>query len=171
MTSTSNYETFRDAFRPGARLPWLLVLVPGLWAGCSADGGTPSGGGGEGGSAPSGGPVYVVHSTIDTNDARMGYLTTTASIEGDVDVDITAGIEIPGGGYLYAPPSGKFVLVGGSESPTFTRYDLADDGRLSEGDTVSFANLGVAYTYRHVIFVSDEQAYFLDESQLQIVRF
>jgi hypothetical protein len=117
------------------------------------------------------GPVYVVHSTIDTDDVRVGYLATTSSIEGDVEIDVTQGIEVPGGGYLYAPPEGKFVLLGGSELPTFTRYDLNEDGSLREGDTVSFADFGVGYTYRHVIFVSDEQAYFLDESQLQIVRF
>jgi hypothetical protein len=117
------------------------------------------------------GPVYVVHSTIDTDDVRMGYLVTTSSIEGDVEIDVTQGIEVPGGGYLYAPPGGKFVLLGGSEQPTFTRYDLSGDGSLREGETVSFAGVGVGYTYRHVIFVNDEQAYFLDESQLQIVRF
>jgi hypothetical protein len=134
--------------------------------GCSSDGGPA-------GEAPySGtGPVYVIHSTIDTNDERTGYLVTTSSIEGDVDVDVTGGIEVPGGGYLYAPPEGDFVLLGGSEQPTFTRYELGDDGKLKEGKTVSFANLGVAYTYRHVLFVSDGQAYFLDESQSQIVRF
>jgi hypothetical protein len=117
------------------------------------------------------GPVYVVHSTIDTDDVRVGYLVTTSSIDGDVEIDVTQGIEVPGGGYLYAPPDGKFVLLGGSERPTFTRYDLGDDGSLREGATVSFAGVGVGYTYRHVIFVSEEQAYFLDESQRQIVRF
>jgi hypothetical protein len=117
------------------------------------------------------GPLYVVHSTVDTDDVRMGYLVTTSSIDGDVEVDIGKGIEIPGGGYLYAPPGGEFVLLGGSEEPTFTRYELDADGNLRKGKEVSFAGVGVGYTYRHVIFVSDEQAYFLDESQLQIVRF
>jgi hypothetical protein len=120
---------------------------------------------------PSEGPLYVVHSTIDTDDVRMGYLVTTPSIDGDVEVDVTQGIEIPGGGYMYAPPAGDFVLIGGSEAPTFTRYALAADGRLAQGRTMSLAGVGVNRTYRHVIFVSETQAYFLDESQIQIVRF
>jgi hypothetical protein len=120
---------------------------------------------------PSEGPLYIVHSTIDTDDVRMGYLVTTPSIEGDVDVDVTQGIEIPGGGYMYSPPEGDFVLIGGSEAPTFTRYALGGDGRLEQGKTMSLAGVGVNRTYRHVIFVNESQAYFLDESQIQIVRF
>jgi hypothetical protein len=141
----------------------LLAALSSLSA-CTSDdvGGT---------STPSDGPVHVVHSTIDTDDARMGYLVTTPSIEGDVDVDVTQGIEVPGGGYMYAPPDGNFVLIGGSEGPTFTRYELGADGRLRRGKSLSFANVGVTRTYRHVLFVSESQAYFLDESQIQIVRF
>src|SRR5687768_8325513 len=98
-----------------------LVSIPGL--ACSADGS----GGKDGPEGSADGPIYVVHSTIDTNDVRMGYLVTTPSIEGDVEVDVTSGIEVPGGGYLYAPPGGRFVLLGGSEQPTFTRYELGED--------------------------------------------
>lgn len=117
------------------------------------------------------GPLYIVHSTIDTDETRMGYLALTSSIEGDVELDVTQGIEIPGGGYMYAPPEGDFVLIGGSEEPTFTRYELSANGQLEKGRTVSFFNAGVSRTYRHVLFVNDEKAYFLDESQIQIVRF
>jgi hypothetical protein len=145
---------------------FALVLAASLNGACSADGPEVGASG-----APAGGPLYVVHSTIDTNDIRVGYLVTTSSIEGDVPVDVKKGIEVPGGGYLYAPPRGRFVLLGGSETPTFTRYELDDEGKLRPGRSVSFAQLGVSRTYRHVIFESDQQAYFLDESQLQIVRF
>jgi hypothetical protein len=116
-------------------------------------------------------PLYVIHSTIDTAETRMGYLATTSSIEGDIDVDVTQGIEIPGGGYLYAPDDGRFFLIGGSEEPTFTRYELGASGDIEPRGTVSFAPLGVQFTYRHVIFIDDQKAYFLDESQLQIVAF
>ena len=149
----------------------LLAFAAALGAACSSDDDVASRDR-DGGDDPSDDePVYVVHSTIDTDDLRVGYLVTTSSIEGDVEVDVTRGIEVPGGGYLYAPPNGGYVLIGGSEEPTFTRYGLDADGNLREGKTVSFANLGVSSTYRHVIFVSDEQAYFLDESQIQLVRF
>lgn len=148
-----------------------VAVLSGLHCACSWNDDSVRVVGAQGSSQLNQGPLYVVHSTIDTDDVRVGYLVTTSSIEGDVEIDVTRGIEVAGGGYLYAPPGGEYVLLGGSEQPTFTRYDLNDDGSLREGDTVSFAGVGVGYTYRHVIFVSDDQAYFLDESQRQIVRF
>jgi hypothetical protein len=117
------------------------------------------------------GPVYVVFSTIDTPDDRTGYFTTTSSIEGDVAVDIAAGFEEPGGGQLYAPPGEGYFLIGGGEAPTFTRYDLDASGTPQRGRTISFANLGVADVWRHMIFVNASKAYFLDLTQLQIISF
>lgn len=117
------------------------------------------------------GPLYVLHSTIDTADTRTGYLVTTTSIEADADLDVTNGVEVPGGGYLYAPPGGEFFLMGGSEEPTFTRYELSSSGALEARGVVSFAQLGVVSTHRHVIFDSPQKAYFLDESQLQVIAF
>src|SRR5688572_5228830 len=116
-----------------ARVPLSVVALScALQAACGAD--DKDGAGGDDGGD---GPLYVVHSTIDTDDVRVGYLVTTPSIEGDVEVDVTKGIEVPGGGYLYGPPGGKYVLLGGSESPTFTRYELDDKGKLKQGATVS----------------------------------
>jgi hypothetical protein len=118
------------------------------------------------------GPVYVVFSTIDTPDGRTGYVVTTSSIEGDVAVDVTEGIEEPGGeGQIYAPPGGGYFLLGGGETPTFTRYQLDDDGKLQRGAIISFANLGVETLWRHMIFVDANKAYFLDYSQLQVISF
>jgi hypothetical protein len=117
------------------------------------------------------GPVYVVFSTIDTPDGRTGYVVTTPSIEGDVPVDVAQGIEVAGGGQIYAPPGEGYVLVGSEEAPTFTRYELDAAGNLQPGATLSFANLGVESAWRHMIFVSPTQAYFLDLTQLQLIRF
>jgi hypothetical protein len=117
------------------------------------------------------GPVYVVFSTIDTPDGRTGYAVTTSSLEGDVAVDVTRGIESPGGGQLYAPPDQGYFLLGSGEEPTFTRYELDDDGRLQRGDTISFANFGVSDVWRHMIFVDATKAYFLDMTQLQLISF
>jgi hypothetical protein len=150
----------------------VVLCAPALVA-CGSDDTTisPLPGAAAGSQEPNAGPLYVIHSTIDTADTRTGYLVTTSSLEGDVDVDVTQGIEIPGGGYLYASEDARFFLIGGSEEPTFTRYELGPSGQLIEGGTVSFAPLGVQFTYRHVIFVDDQKAYFLDESQLQVISF
>lgn len=117
------------------------------------------------------GPVYVLFSTIDTPDGRTGYFMTTPSIEGDVAIDIATGFEEAGGGQLYAPPGEGYFLIGSGEAPTFTRYDLDASGTPQRGRTISFANLGVADVWRHMIFVNDSKAYFLDLTQLQIISF
>lgn len=124
-----------------------------------------------GGSVGNDGPVYVVFSTIDTPDGRTGYFVTTPSLESDVAVDVTTGFEEAGGGQLYAPPGEGYFLIGGGEAPTFTRYDLDANGAPERGRTISFANLGVTDVWRHMIFVNDSKAYFLDMSQLQIISF
>jgi hypothetical protein len=116
-------------------------------------------------------PVYVAFSTIDTADGRTGYAAATSSIEGDVFVDISAGIESPGGGQLYAPPGEGYFLLGSGEEPTFTRYDVDEDGTLTRGATVSFANFGVGDVWRHMIFVDASKAYFLDMTQVQLISF
>jgi hypothetical protein len=116
-------------------------------------------------------PVYIVFTTIDTPDGRAGYFVTTPSIEGDVAVDVARGFEEPGGGQLYAPPSQGYFLFGSGEAATFTRYDLDEQGNLQRGRTVSFANLGVTDVWRHMIFVNETKAYFLDLTQLQIISF
>jgi hypothetical protein len=115
--------------------------------------------------------VYVVFSTIDTPDGRTGYAVLTNSIEGDVHVDVTEGIESPGGGQLYAPPGQGYFLLGSGEEPTFTHYDVDAGGIIVPGRTVSFANYGVGDVWRHMIFVDASKAYFLDMTQLQLIHF
>jgi hypothetical protein len=154
------------ASRPLAILSTTLLLA------CGDDATvTVLGGGGGGGAPNTGEPVYVVFSTIDTPDGRSGYFVTTPSIEGDVPVDVATGIEEPGGGQLYAPPGEGYFLLGGGETPSFTRYELDAEGNLQRGPTLSLQNLGVAEVWRHMIFVDASKAYFLDYTQLQVIRF
>ena len=144
----------------------LMALAAITSAGCGDSDG-PQAGNGRGSSEP----VYVIYTTIDTQDLRTGHFVTTPSIEGDLPIDVTKGIEEPGGGQLYAPAGEGYFLLAGGEAPTFTRYGLDAAGNLEKGKTVSFANLGVKETWGHVIFVDANKAYFLDASQLQVVSF
>jgi hypothetical protein len=144
----------------------LMALAATTSSGCG-DSDDPGEGNGRGTSEP----VYVIYTTIDTPDSRTGHFVTTSSIEGDVPIDVTKGIEEPGGGQLYAPPGEGYFLLAGGEAPTFTRYGLDAAGKLEKGKTVSFANLGVKETWGHVIFVDANKAYFLDASQLQVISF
>jgi hypothetical protein len=166
-------ETKKELVEMGAQSSRKQVIAPAalallVSAGCSSDTSASA--------APAdpglaNGSVYVVFSTIDTPDGRSGYVVTTPSIEGDVPIDVARGIEVPGGGQVYAPAGGGYVLVGSDEAPTFTRYELDAAGNLQPGPSLSFANLGVDTVWRHMIFVNESQAYFLDLTQRQVIRF
>lgn len=116
-------------------------------------------------------PVYVVFSTIFSPESNASYYATTSSIDGELSVDITTGIELPGYASIYSPPQGEYLLSGSEEAPTLTRYDLDSDGRLVKGVTLSMANFGVSETRSQVIFASPTKAYFLDLDQTQLVSF
>lgn len=118
-----------------------------------------------------GDPVYLLYTTIDTPDSRTSYYVTSPSIDSDTRVEVTAGLEGPGEGVMYAPPEGGYVLIGSGEAPTFTRYELNEAGQLERGDTLSFANLGTESTEGHMRFLSNSKAYFFDRSQVQIISF
>jgi len=118
------------------------------------------------------GPSYVVFSTVDTADDRMGYFALTPSLDGDVPIDIDRGIEEPGGGRLYVQPGIGTFLLGGGEMPSITRYELNAAGELVRGQALSFANQGVSdLADSAVVFVSPSKAYFRDRSQVQLISF
>lgn len=113
--------------------------------------------------------VYVVYSTIDTPDTESSYYATTTSIDGDIPVEITAGLEFSGvRANLFSPPEGEYLLSA-SES-TLTKFELNEKGELVKGETLSLANFG-STSIRIVVFVDESQAYVLDSEQRQVIRF
>ncbi len=117
-------------------------------------------------------PVYVVFSTVESADDRLGYFATAPSIDGSEPIDISQGIEEPGGGRLYVEPGIGAFMIGGGETPTITRYEMGGDGRLVRGDVLSFANEGVSdLADSAVVFVSPSKAYLRDRSQVQLISF
>ncbi len=129
---------------------------------------------GEGDGSTAGGdePLYVAFSTIETPDNRMGYFATTPSLDGSVPIDVTRGIEEPGGGRLYVEPGIGTFMIGGGETPTLTRYEVGADGSLRRGAVLSFANQGVSdLADGAVIFASASKAYLRDRDQVQLIAF
>jgi hypothetical protein len=131
-------------------------------------------GSGEGGGpvGAASGPLYVVFSTVDSAEERQGYFVTTPSLDGDVPIDVSKGLEEPGGGRLYAEDGIGTFMIGGGETPTITRYEVSADGAFLRGATISFANQGVAnLADGAVTFISPSKAYLRDDGQLQLISF
>ncbi len=63
-------------------------------------------------------------------------------------------------------------MIGSGEQPTITRYDLDKRGQARPGRDVSVANYGVtAMADDAVTFVSENNAYYADGEQNQLVLF
>ncbi|HTV17691.1 MAG TPA: hypothetical protein VMG12_03445 [Polyangiaceae bacterium] len=105
------------------------------------------------------------------DETTMGYVIPTTTLDGNISND--AAIEQGGGGMVYAPSNrvnGNFLLSY-AERGTLTRYDVTTDNRFVEGTTLSFSSYGVESGYGVIAFVDDSTAYWIDNQQLQVIRF
>jgi len=101
----------------------LLGLVVACGANDPIRVGTPSSGG------AADGPLFVVLSTVEAPEDRIGYFVTTDSLGSDATIDLGRGIEEPGGGRLYVEPGIGTFMIGGGSTPTITRYELTARSR------------------------------------------
>ncbi|WP_426749684.1 MxcI [Myxococcus sp. Y35] len=111
------------------------------------------------------GPLYLVHSAVETNGSRMSYFTLVDSLDEPQTLDYENSLELPGSPRLYAAQGAGFFAIGAGESPTITRYEVRD-GALVPGASLSFLNLGVrSMGAQAVHFVSETKAYYKDPGQ------
>lgn len=89
---------------------------------------------------PLDGGGYVLASVVISDAGRTTYLSVVPALDGHLDN--SAAIEIPGNAvYLVA---GRSLFVGLSESPTWVKYDIDEDGSITEVAQMSLANYGLA---------------------------
>ncbi|MEM8609089.1 MAG: hypothetical protein AAGF92_18440 [Myxococcota bacterium] len=156
--------------------------------GCSDDGGSGgAGGGGTGGSGTGGvgatatggaggtggtaSAGFVLGAGLFVPPDITSYAGVTDSLGPDGELPLEETIEVPGISLLYVPGgTGEFFIDSISEL-FLTKYTV-EDGTISQGDRLSFANLGFATSSRlsQNVFVSSTRAYLVDSSTLQIVE-
>ena len=154
-----------------------MVLVFGCGNNGSADNGATNGSGathgggatGGNGDAPFSGAVLC--SLAFTPEGASGFIRLVSDIElesGEEIDSLEGAIEFPGGVGCAVQDRSVFALS--VESPIVTRYDEVG-GALVEGESVSFANLGVTSLGAGpaTVFISDTKAYYLDADSLQLV--
>ncbi|HEX6245353.1 MAG TPA: hypothetical protein VFZ61_30735, partial [Polyangiales bacterium] len=114
-------------------------------------------------------PLYAVFTQVETADGESAYLGVTDTLDGEVELDLSRSLEVPGASRFYAPSSGGFFALGSNEDYSITRYDLDEQGRPRESGRVSFAAIGVSRLHFRAVFVSETKAYYIDHTQAQIV--
>ncbi|WP_338868581.1 MxcI [Myxococcus stipitatus] len=115
------------------------------------------------------GSLFLVHSAVETNGARMNYFSLVDSLDQPKTLDYSKSLELPGRPRLYAAAGMDFFAIGSGESPTITRYEVRN-GAFVAGTPMSLHQLGVrALGSNAVLFISPTKAYYKDDAQAQII--
>jgi hypothetical protein len=143
-----------------------LVSLAAVLAG-ACEGGNDSS---DGPTGTEGDPVYVLTSNVWGTEGATGYLYTVSSLaKGDPNLD--RAIELSGGAWLTGREGAPYVYVSsGDGGPTITRWEVLENGDLVEGQTISFAHLGMTTGMRFATapIVSETKAYLVDSQQHRI---
>jgi hypothetical protein len=117
---------------------------------------------------PAEGPLYLVHSAMQTTDDRVNYFSLVSSLEGG-KIDYGNSIELVGRPRLYAQEGLGFFAIANAEDLSITRYEIGEEG-LVEGGSISLRSTGVrSLGAQAVLFVSPTKAYYKDPAEAQII--
>lgn len=116
--------------------------------------------------------LYAVYWRLQTPDGRTNYVSLVNDLMEAGEVDPAEALEVPGQSRFYAQPQAGYFFTGNGETLTFTRYNIPEEGKsFEEGEKFSLANEGVTSLQARTVFLSDTKAYYIDNTQGQIVIF
>ena len=116
--------------------------------------------------------LYAVYWRLETPDGRTNYVSLVNDLMQAGEVDPSEALEVPGQSRFYAQPQAGYFFTGNGENLTFTRYNISEGGNnFEEGAQFSLANEGVTSLQARTVFLSDTKAYYIDNTQGQIVIF
>jgi hypothetical protein len=111
----------------------------------------------------SAGPLYAIMYQVYDDAGSTSYLSLLDSLDID-EIDLSQAREFGSGRAFIQTFEGK-LFVGEAESPTVTKYSIAEDGALVAEGTISFANYGLdtgQFDSWNVTFISSTKAYLLN---------
>jgi hypothetical protein len=118
-------------------------------------------------------PLYAVGASVFGDEGNnTSYVALLPSLAADVAIDYGQVLEVGSASTIFGPEKGSFFAVGLDEAATVTKYDVTDDGRFLERETLDFAGYGLTHMWRDpglVPFLSADKAYVLDAGELQVV--
>ncbi|MET0793431.1 MAG: hypothetical protein ABW061_18055 [Polyangiaceae bacterium] len=165
MTIASSSAASRSCAYGIARTACALATVVFVTA-CGSDGGSET-------SDPSQikGPLYLVSTSVLSDDQATSYLTVVNSLAPGPQLGLDDALEFGGGARAFGPPKSDVVYVTSSDEPTLTEVKVLPNGTLSKGRVVSFANEGLSDTTgANVIhFISPTKAYFVSQQTQEVI--
>jgi hypothetical protein len=142
----------------------FAAILLGVWS-CDGSGAPDPG-------VPTDGPLFAVATTMFLPDGPSSFVSLVADPTANVQVSRAGALEVGGAAALFGVDGRSVFALGGSDSPTITRYEVRDDGRFIEGARMSLAGLGFGSAFKRsglVPFLSETKAYFLDDVTAQAV--
>jgi hypothetical protein len=113
--------------------------------------------------------LYAVFWRVNTADGRVNYVSLVDDVM-DGEIDPSNAIEVSGYSRFFAQQDAGYFIIGDGEDLSFTRYNVSEDGKtIVEGDKFSFVNKGVTSLQKRNVFLSDTKAYYIDNTQGQII--
>ncbi|HEY0463173.1 MAG TPA: hypothetical protein VGC79_03140 [Polyangiaceae bacterium] len=155
----------RSQFLSAARTASVLATAI-LATACSGDGAADTSSAGE-----VKGPLYLVSTSVLTNDQATSYMTVVDSLAAGPKLGLDNALEFGGGARAYGPPKSDVVYVTSSEGPTLTEVRVQPNGTLARGRVLSFLKQGLSDTTgaNVVHFISPTKAYFVSQETQEIV--
>lgn len=129
------------------------------------------------GSAPDAGPVddgplYAIATTQFLPDGLLSLVALVEDPGAPGTLEVEQALEIGGAASIYGIDGSQAFVVGSSEAPVLTRYEVTAGRELVLGERLSMANLGVSSAFKReglVPFLSETKAYWLDDATQQAV--
>lgn len=118
---------------------------------------------------PGGEDLYGVFWRVDNPDGRTNYVSLVEGIENG-NVDPSNALEVSGKSRFFAPEDADYFVIADGEDLTFTRYNIGENGQdITEGGKFSVSNEGVTSLQKRNVFLSETKAYYIDNTQGQII--
>lgn len=165
MQGNSDRQTDRAPLWARRMLGACLVPMAGLALGCPGEPPPPP-------PPPVEGPLFAIAATQFLADGEVTLIALVKDPGEPARLDTEGALEVGGSAAIFGLDGGDSFIVGSSDSPVLTRFDLADDASFIEGQQFSLANTGITSGFKRqglVPILSEDKAYWLDDITQQVV--
>ncbi len=117
------------------------------------------------------GPLYLISTSVLTNDLSTSYLAVVDSLAAGPQLQLDNAMEFGNGGRAFGAPKAGVVYVTSYDDPTLTEVTVQADGTLAKGRVLSFQQQGIFDTTGANVlhFISPGKAYFVSQETQEIV--
>jgi len=117
-------------------------------------------------------PLYAITGTTFGPEGNSSYVALVPSLERDTEIDYGSVLEVAGGASIFGLDGQRFFAVGYDDQPAITRFDIDEQNRFVERESVSLQGYGLDSMWRDpglVPILSDTKAYIVDSDTRSVV--